>query len=89
MLSHLKKLKASKPAETNAPGELAINPKDGAQMVYVPAGEFLMGSKDGQGSPNESPQHSVYLDGYWIYKTPVTVTQYWATGRTTAAHGGR
>jgi len=26
------------------PGEVRINPKDGAEMVYVPAGEFLMGA---------------------------------------------
>jgi formylglycine-generating enzyme required for sulfatase activity len=24
----------------------------------------------------EGPPHKVYLDGYWIYKTPVTVSQY-------------
>ncbi len=85
MLSYLKKLNASKPAEGKAPGEVSVNPKDGAEMVYVPEGEFLMGSKEGEGSPHESPQHRVYLDGYWIYKTPVTVAQYRkfceATGR--------
>jgi len=85
MLSYLKKLKASKPAEGKAAGELSVNLKDDADMVYVPPGDFLMGSKEGHCSPEESPQHLVYLDGYWIYKTPVTVTQYWkfcqATGR--------
>ncbi len=50
-----------------------VNPKDGATMVYVPAGEFLMGSND---CADAIPQHRVYLDGYWIYKTPVTVAQY-------------
>jgi formylglycine-generating enzyme required for sulfatase activity len=62
-----------------------INPKDGAEMVYVAAGEFLMGSKEGEGYSDERPQHTVYLDGYWIYKTEVTVAQYrkfcQATGR--------
>jgi sulfatase modifying factor 1 len=75
MYSYLNKLKA-KDADSQVPGQVSVNPKDGAEMVYVPAGEFLMGSKDGQGSPNESPQHTVYLDGYSIYKTPVTVAQY-------------
>ncbi len=76
MLKHLKKLNASRPDGGRAPGELSTNEKDGAEMVYVPAGEFLMGSREGEGSPHESPQHTVYLDGYWIYKNPVTVAQY-------------
>ncbi|MEI6521253.1 MAG: SUMF1/EgtB/PvdO family nonheme iron enzyme [bacterium] len=64
-----------------------INPKDGAEMVLVPAGEFLMGSKDDdkEASDSEKPQHKVYLDSYYIYKTEVTVAQFrkfcHATGR--------
>jgi len=50
-----------------------INPGDRADMVLVPAGEFLMGSDD---SDYAKPQHGVYLDDYWIYKMPVTVAQY-------------
>jgi len=45
-----------------------VNPKDGATMVYVPAGDFLMGS--------DLSQHTVYLNSYWIYQTEVTVAQY-------------
>jgi formylglycine-generating enzyme required for sulfatase activity len=63
-----------------------INPKDGAEMVYVPAGDFTMGSKEGEGYASEHPQHKVYLDGFWIYKNDVTVAEYRkfceATGRT-------
>lgn len=44
-------------------------------MVYVPAGEFLMGSIL-EGEQDEHPQHKVYLTGYWIYKYEVTVAQY-------------
>jgi len=61
---------------TPKPGEVRINPKDGADMVWVPSGYFLMGSKDGEGMNDEHPMHRVYLDGYWIYKYPVTVAQY-------------
>ena len=43
-------------------------------MVYVPAGEFLMGS--GDGDSDEAPEHTVYLDAYWIYKFEVTNAQY-------------
>jgi formylglycine-generating enzyme required for sulfatase activity len=53
-----------------------INPKDGAAMVYVPAGEFLMGSKEGEGCDWERPQRKVTLDGFYIYKYDVTVAQY-------------
>ncbi|MEI7990172.1 MAG: SUMF1/EgtB/PvdO family nonheme iron enzyme, partial [Chloroflexota bacterium] len=48
--------------------------KDGMVMVYVPAGEFLMGSNDGDS--DEKPQHKVYLDGYWMDKTEVTNAMY-------------
>lgn len=59
-------------------GDMRINPKDGAEMVWVPAGEFLMGSTDEQVAEFdvEKPQRIIYLDGYWIYKYPVTVAQY-------------
>jgi formylglycine-generating enzyme required for sulfatase activity len=51
-----------------------INPKDGAEMVLVPAGEFTRGNV--KGSEDEKPQRQIYLDEYWIYKTEVTVAQY-------------
>jgi serine/threonine-protein kinase len=43
-------------------------------LVCVPAGEFQMGSTDADksASPNEKPQHTVYLDAYWIDQTEVT-----------------
>jgi formylglycine-generating enzyme required for sulfatase activity len=55
-----------------------VNPNDGAEMVWVPAGTFTMGSTDAdnQAAGDEKPAHTVYLDGYWIYKTEVTVGQY-------------
>ena len=64
------------PVKETQPGAVRMNEKDGAKMVWVPAGEFLLGSKDGEGGSNEHPQHTVYLDGYWMYQTPVTVAQY-------------
>jgi formylglycine-generating enzyme required for sulfatase activity len=47
-------------------------------MVYVPAGEFLMGSSDGDSHAegDEKPQHTVYLAGYWIGRTEVTNAQF-------------
>jgi formylglycine-generating enzyme required for sulfatase activity len=52
-------------------------------MVLIPAGEFVMGSPDGQGEPDEHPRHKVSLDAYFIDKYPVTVRQYKAFAETT------
>jgi serine/threonine-protein kinase len=68
----------SKPADISgaAPGigSTRVSDKDGMVMVYVPAGEFLMGSanSDRDGNSDERPQHKVYLDAYWIDRTDVT-----------------
>jgi formylglycine-generating enzyme required for sulfatase activity len=48
-------------------------------MDYVPAGDFLMGSdktKDSQAYDDELPQHTVYLDAFWIDQTVMTNSQY-------------
>lgn len=47
---------------------------DGIIMVYIPPGEFTMGSNDYD--DNEKPLHTVFLDGYWMGKTGVTVEQF-------------
>jgi formylglycine-generating enzyme required for sulfatase activity/predicted Ser/Thr protein kinase len=49
-------------------------PVDGMMMVYVPAGEFLMGSTEGD--DDERPVHTVTLDAFWIDQTEVTNAQY-------------
>jgi WD40 repeat protein/formylglycine-generating enzyme required for sulfatase activity len=51
-------------------GDTWIRPADGMVMVYIPAGEFLMGD-DRSGA-----KHTVYLDAYWIDRTEVTNAQY-------------
>jgi len=50
--------------------------QDGMLMVYVPAGDFIMGSLPGEGSDEEFPQHKVTLDDFWIDRTEVTNAQY-------------
>lgn len=66
------------------------NDKDGAAMVWVPAGTFVMGSTDEDLTAllamrpglkpamfaDERPRHSVTLDGFWIYQYEVTVAQF-------------
>jgi formylglycine-generating enzyme required for sulfatase activity len=48
--------------------------KDGMTLLYVPAGEFTMGSDNGEA--DEKPVHTVYLDAFWIDKTEVTNAMY-------------
>ena len=68
-------------------GALRTNPKDGAELIPIPAGEFLMGSADTDPDADiaEKPPHTVNLDAFSIYKYDVTVAQYRkfcdATGR--------
>ena len=54
----------------------AINELDDAELVWIPAGGFLRGSPEGRGAGDERPQKTIELDGYWIYKHPVTAAQY-------------
>jgi len=61
---------------------MKVNSKDGAQMVYVPAGAFTMGTGGSEIAEaykrffTNAPKHTVTLSGYWIYKNDVTVGQY-------------
>ena len=71
---------AATPAPTPLPPPTPIatevRPADGAVMVYVPAGEFLMGSPESQGDYGEHPQHTVHLNAFWIDQTEVTNCQF-------------
>jgi len=48
------------------------------KLLYVPAGNFLMGSADSDpdARANEKPEHTVYLDAFWIDQTDVTDKMY-------------
>jgi formylglycine-generating enzyme required for sulfatase activity len=65
-------------ATTLASGPLAgstqMSPAEGMIMVFVPAGEFDMGSEIGL--TDEQPVHTVYLDAFWIDQTEVSNVQY-------------
>ena len=70
------------------PISTAIRAKDNAEVVFVPAGEFLMGASDadlgrvGAGGPpklagrDEQPQHPVTVEAFWIDKTEVSNAQF-------------
>ena len=62
------------------------------ELIYVPTGEFLMGSNptvDPNATDYELPQHKMFLDAFYIGKAPVTVAQFAAfvnaTGHKTTA----
>jgi len=55
-------------------GSTIISEKDGMVLLYVPAGEFSMGSD--VGPENIRPAHTVFLDSYWIDKIEVTNAMY-------------
>lgn len=58
-------------------GSTRRSPVDGMMMVYIPAGEFLMGSSsDPKAEDDEKPQQTVYLDAFWIDQTEVTNAMY-------------
>jgi formylglycine-generating enzyme required for sulfatase activity len=46
----------------------------GADMVFVPGGDFRMGSDNHY--PEEGPAHRVRVDGFWMDRTPVTNRQF-------------
>ena len=74
-------------------GDTIIWERDGAVMVFVPAGSFQQGSEidvdPDTYTINEGPIHEVYLDGFWIDETEVTNAQFAAfvnmTGHITTA----
>jgi formylglycine-generating enzyme required for sulfatase activity len=61
---------AVKPGQENT----RLSQKDGMTMVFVPEGEFTMGSNEGE--PNERPVHTVFTDAFWIDRTEVTNLMY-------------
>jgi sulfatase modifying factor 1 len=58
-------------------------------MVKIPGGDFLMGSADKEGRPDEYPQHAVHVDGFYMDATEVTNAMFMqfvkATGYKTTA----
>jgi len=54
-------------------GETRTNPRDGAEMVWVPSGVLTMGSDS---KADEQPIHDVEIKGFWAYRYPVTQALY-------------
>jgi len=67
------------PSEPQVGEEVTPDGTKGGPMVYVPAGEFMMGCNeavDSQCQNDEKPYHRVYLDAYNVDKYEVTVADY-------------
>ena len=75
---------------TSDPSKPALPPEG---MVYIPAGEFDMGSNDAEAGNDEQPVHRVYVDAFYMDETEVTNLQFkeflrenprWEKGRVNA-----
>lgn len=67
------------PIPSPALGDRLIRPKDSMEMVFVPAGTFMMGSdpaQDPNAEADEQPQHNVTLSAFWLDRTEVTNALY-------------
>lgn len=51
-------------------------PKGPDGMVWVPGGEFTMGTQSAIGWNDEKPAHPVRVDGFWMDETDVTNAQF-------------
>src|SRR5882672_1923445 len=47
-----------------------------AEMVWIPGGEFTMGSNDDSARPEEKPAHRVRVRGFWMDEHEVTNAQF-------------
>ncbi len=77
------------PQKVTVPAKVELPPKNFTQeipsaemkfdMVYVPGGEFVMGSPDTEEGrkPDEGPQRKVKVNPYWIAKYEVTWAEYY------------
>jgi len=63
------------PTPTLGIGSTQVSKKDGMTSLYVPAGEFTMGS-DSSDQSDEKPQRQVTLPAFWIDQTEVTNAMY-------------
>jgi formylglycine-generating enzyme required for sulfatase activity len=78
------------PTEVKVPAAAGLPPQNFNQavpgtdakfdMVYVPGGEFRMGSPDSEPGrqPDEGPQHRVKVNPFWLARCEVTWDEYYA-----------
>ncbi len=65
------------PSPTPGVGATRTSQKDDMVLMYVPAGEFKMGTTPIESTLiNEKPQHVVFVDAFWMDKTEITNARY-------------
>lgn len=69
-------LAATQPAAAQEPPALDALAAQGIRLVRIPGGEFTMGSNDGE--PDQAPEHSVKVRGFFLAATEVTQAQWQA-----------
>ena len=62
--------------EASAVQKLSTPDKMPRGMVFIPGGEFLMGTNDDEQVIRDNPLHTVYVDSFFMDKYPVTNQQY-------------
>jgi formylglycine-generating enzyme required for sulfatase activity len=83
---------SSTPAQAQAAGDVFRDCADCPDMVAIPAGTFLMGSRPGPFShppADEQPRHAVTLESFALGKFEVTQAQWSAVMGTNPSVGGR
>jgi formylglycine-generating enzyme required for sulfatase activity len=60
----------------NAPSSAVTADPKVQDMVFIPAGEFIMGSADEEVNADEKPSHKVFVDSFYIDRHEVTNSQY-------------
>jgi formylglycine-generating enzyme required for sulfatase activity len=60
----------SAPASASDSGHIGVVTKSGVEMIYLPGGEFVMGTD--RGNPDEAPAHKVKVSAFLMDKFEVT-----------------
>ena len=82
--------RTNEPPQSHQAGDVWANPKDGMELVFVPEGDFTLGTSQEEIAAwtkshlkdlpayfaNQQPQCKVKLNGFWLGRTEVTHVQY-------------
>jgi len=68
--------KQVQPSPQNEPTNAVKTDPKVQDMVFIPAGEFIMGSVDEEVNADEKPSHTVFVDSFYIDRHEVTNSQY-------------
>jgi formylglycine-generating enzyme required for sulfatase activity len=80
-ISSARRGSAAAPSGPAAPAPVGTDSSAAAGMVWIPGGEFAMGSEQ---FPDARPVHRVAVDGFWMDVTEVTNTEFDAFVRATS-----